>query len=85
MASKTTCPITRQQFVEKAKPVEVVIDGSRQIAVPKEFSTNSLGFNINGKMTIMVDGVPCECQVGLNITLIGSKELPKTDAAKKAS
>ena len=24
-----------------------------------------------------VNGVPCTCQVGLNLTIVGSKELPK--------
>jgi hypothetical protein len=84
-STKTLCPISRADCVAHAKPVEVSIDGNKHIAIPKEFSTDSLGWNINGKMTVMVNGVPCVAQVGMNITLVGSKELPKTAPAAKAS
>ena len=77
MAAKTTCPVSRKDFKEKAKAVEVVIDGTKFIAEPREFSTGSLGWNINGKMTIKIGDTPVTVQVGLNLTLVGSKELPK--------
>jgi hypothetical protein len=77
MAGKTTCPITRQQFNAEAKPVEVIIDGNKMLAVNREFSTGSLGWNISNKMTIMVGDKPVTVQVGLNLTIVGSKELPK--------
>lgn len=80
MAAKTTCPITRKQFAEQAKPIEVIIDGNKMIATNREFSTGSLGWNISNKMTIMVGETPVTVQVGLNLTIVGSKELPK-DAA----
>lgn len=77
MAAKTTCPVTRQQFTQTAKPIEVLIDGNKMLAVVKEFSTGSLGWNISNKMTIMVGETPVTVQVGLNLTIVGSKELPK--------
>lgn len=77
MAAKTTCPVSRAQFKEKAKPVEVVIDGTKMIGAPREFSTGSLGWNISNKMTIMVGDTPVTVQIGLNLTVVGSKELPK--------
>jgi hypothetical protein len=77
MAAKTTCPITRQQFKEKAKSIEVVIDGNKMIAAAREFSTGSMGWNISNKMTLEIDGVPVTVQVGLNLTIVGSKDLPK--------
>jgi hypothetical protein len=80
VAKKSTCPITRAQFRSKAKAVKVVIDGKEFIAAPKEFSTNSLGWNVNEKVTVEIDGVPVTVQVGMNMTIIGSKELP-LDAA----
>ena len=80
MAAKTVCPVTRQQFKDNAKPIEVVIDGQKMIADPREFSTGSLGWNINGKITLMVGDTRVTVQVGMNLTLVGSKELPK-DAA----
>jgi hypothetical protein len=83
MANKTTCPITRQQFRDGAKPVTVSIAGIPQAAGPKEFSTGSLGWYLNGKVSIEVDGVPVQVQIGMNLTIVGSKELPK-DAASPA-
>jgi hypothetical protein len=77
MAAKTTCPVTREQFKKSAKSVEVVIDGQKMIAAAREFSTGSLGWNINGKMTIQVGDTPVTVQVGMNLTVVGSKELPK--------
>jgi hypothetical protein len=71
------CPITRKHFHEHAKPVEVVINGVPLIAEVKEFSTGSLGWNISNKTTITVGGTPVSVQIGLNLTIVGSKELPK--------
>jgi hypothetical protein len=71
------CPITRKHFHEHAKPIEVAINGVPQLAEVKEFSTGSLGWNVNGKMTIEVGGTPVSVQIGLNLTIVGSKELPK--------
>ena len=52
MASKTLCPISRQQFRDHAKPMEVTIAGVPLIAEVKEFSTGSLGWYLNGKTTV---------------------------------
>jgi len=38
------------------------------------FSTGSFGWYYNGKTTVMVDGKPLSVQVGLNLTVVGSKE-----------
>jgi hypothetical protein len=75
--AKTTCPIDRATFRANAKPVSVQIDGVPIIAPVKEFSTGSLGWYLNGKTTIRVNGVPCDVQIGMNLTIIGSKELPQ--------
>jgi hypothetical protein len=77
MAKKTTCPITRAEFHDNAKPVEVTIAGQRLLAEVKEFSTGSLGWYVNGKTTIEVGGKPVAVQIGMNLTIVGSKELPK--------
>jgi hypothetical protein len=74
--AKTTCPITRQQFRAGAKPVTVTINGVPHTAVVKEFSTGSFGWYLNGKTTIEVDGVQVPVQIGMNLTVVGSKELP---------
>lgn len=76
MAVKTTCSITREQF-KQAKPVEVVINGIPMTAEVKEFSTGSLGWYLNGKVSVKVGDTPVTVQIGMNMTIIGSKELPK--------
>jgi len=81
MAKKSSCPITRADFVAKAKPVTVMINGATLLAEKKEFSTGSLGWYLNGKTTIDVDGTPVTVQIGLNLTIVGSKELPGGPAA----
>ena len=72
-----SCPISRADFHAKAKPVAVTINNVPMVAEVKEFSTGSLGWNINAKTTIDVDGTSVSVQIGLNLTIIGSKELPK--------
>lgn len=76
MAKKTSCAITREQFRSGAKPVTVLINNIPLIAEVKEFSTGSLGWYLNGKTSIEVDGVPVSVQIGMNLTIVGSKELP---------
>jgi hypothetical protein len=72
-----SCLISRADFHAKAKPVTVTINNVPMVAEVKEFSTGSLGWNINAKTTIDVDGTSVPVQIGLNLTIIGSKELPK--------
>lgn len=80
---KTECPISRKHFEEhgpaasgaiRQKLGELPIDA-------KTFSTGSFGFGSSDKMTVMIGGIPVKCQVSLNITVIGSKELPVAEAA----
>jgi hypothetical protein len=73
---KTKCPITRSRFRKGAKAVLVAINGSQSLVPTKEFSTGSLGWYLNGKTVIEIDGEPCEVQIGMSLTVIGSKELP---------
>jgi len=79
--AKSSLAITRAQFRTEAKPVTVVIGGKEMTAMVKEFSTGSLGWNINEKMQLEVGGKPVMVQIGLNLTIIGSKELPPDDTA----
>ena len=80
MAKKTTCPINRADFRTQAKPVTVTIGGVPLVAEVKEFSTGSLGWYLNGKTSVEVNGTPVSVQIGLNLTIVGSKELPKDEA-----
>ena len=81
---KTICPLTRPEFLEKAKPINVTIDTMALQAPPREFSTGSLGWNLNSKTTMDIGGTPVTVQIGMNITLVGSKDLPgrKVDAGE---
>ena len=72
-----TCPVTREEFKEHARPVKVEINGVAMTAEVKEFSTGSLGWYLNGKTTIEINGKQASVQIGMNLTLVGSKELPK--------
>ncbi|MDB5306666.1 MAG: hypothetical protein JWO38_868 [Gemmataceae bacterium] len=76
-SSKSSLAITRAQFRTAAKPIAVVINGKELTAAAKEFSTGSLGWNINDKLQVEVAGQVVTVQVGLNLTIIGSKDLPQ--------
>lgn len=73
--SKTACPVTRAQFNTSAAPLDVTINGQKFIAQVKEFSTGSFGWYLTGKTTATIDGKPCNVQMGLNLTIVGSKEV----------
>jgi hypothetical protein len=77
MAKKTLCPVTRAEFRSHARPVTVTVAGVPLVAEVKEFSTGSLGWYLNGKTTVEIDGRPVSVQIGLNLTIVGSKELPQ--------
>ncbi len=84
MAKKTACPVSRAEFAAQARPLPVQIGDKTYTAVPKEFSTGSLGWNINDKVVIDIGGKPVTVQIGLNLTVVGSKELPKDEVAVEA-
>ena len=81
---KTVCPVSRQQFVAEAKAVEVTINGQTVQAEVKEFSTGSFGWHFGDKVTLKVGDTLVRVQVGLTLTVIGSKEAPSTAASEAA-
>src|SRR6478609_4280155 len=82
--ARSSLNLTREQFRTNAKPVSVVINGKELTAPKKEFSTGSLGWYLNEKMTIDVGGEPVTVQIGLNLTIVGSKELPPDEGSAPA-
>ncbi|MFZ4733052.1 MAG: hypothetical protein ACOYK7_11000 [Pirellulales bacterium] len=80
MAIKTTCAVTRVQFRADAKPVEVVVNGIPMTAEVKEFSTGSLGWYLTGKTNLKVGEKSVSVQIGMNLTIVGSKDLPADPA-----
>jgi hypothetical protein len=85
MAKKSSCPITRAEFTAHAKAVTVQIGEKTYSAVPKEFSTGSLGWNINDKITLEIGGKPVTVQIGMNLTVVGSKDLPRPEGVAAAT
>jgi hypothetical protein len=75
--AKSTCSVTRPEFLNDAKPVEITINGIPMTADVKEFSTGSLGWYLNGKTNVKVGEKWVSVQIGMNLTIVGSKELPK--------
>jgi hypothetical protein len=75
--AKSSCPLSRSQFLAKAEPLKVSINGQDMLAEVKAFSTGSFGWYLNGKATVMVDGKAVSIQIGMNLTLVGSKEAPR--------
>lgn len=85
---KTSCPITRQEFAQSAGTMSITLGDQPTQAQPKAFSTGSFGWNSNAKLAVKVklaDGreVIVPCQVSLNITAIGSKELPENGSPER--
>jgi hypothetical protein len=74
MPPKTSCPVSLTQFLEKAEPMKVVINGQEMLAEVKQFSTGSFGWYMNGKTVISIDGKAVSVQIGMNLTVVGSKD-----------
>jgi len=68
------CPLSLSEFQESAKPLEIVVNGQKMLAEVKAFSTGSFGWYLNGKMAIDVGGKVVSVQIGMNLTVVGSKE-----------
>lgn len=75
--SKTSCPLTQAQFLEAAKPLKITIQGQDMLAEVKAFSTGSFGWYLNGKTMMEIDGKVVSVQIGMNLTVVGSKEAPR--------
>ena len=75
--ARSLCPVTRDQFRKDAQAVEILINGVPMTADVKEFSTGSLGWYLNGKVNLKIGEKSVPVQIGLNLTIVGSKELPR--------
>jgi len=71
--AKKGAAISRADFKEHAKALKVTINGVDYEAQPKEFKTNSFGWQLSGKTKIKVGDT--EVTVGLNSNFVvqGSK------------
>lgn len=69
--------MTRQEFAEQAKPGACQLNGLPFSIAPKLFSTGSVGWHGAMKVNMQVGEKLMECQLGLTLTVIGSKEWPQ--------
>jgi hypothetical protein len=74
MPPKTACPVSLTLFLEKAEPLRVSINGQEMLAEVKAFSTGSFGWYLNGKTVVTIEGKAVSVQIGMNLTVVGSKE-----------
>ena len=74
MPPKTACPVSLTTFMEKATPLKISINGQDMLAEVKSFSTGSFGWYLNGKTVVEIDGKAISVQIGMNMTVVGSKE-----------
>ena len=72
--AKSGCPLSQAKFLEKAEPLKVSINGQEMLAEVKAFSTGSFGWYLNGKTTVSIDGKAVSVQIGMNLTVVGSKD-----------
>lgn len=68
-----TCPVSLEQVMATMPQAVKIGDAAAVYAEPKHFSTGSYGYFFNGKVTLLVDGVPTAFQIGMNITAVNSK------------
>lgn len=73
--AKRICSVSKAQFVSNAKGLSATVAGV-PVAIPaKLFSTGSFGWYGNGKVPVqLADGTIVEAQLGLTLTVIGSKD-----------
>jgi len=83
--AKTNCPVTRDQFWSGVKPLQIELNKIPMTAEPKEFSTGSLGWYLNGKSTVKIGDTPVSVQIGMNVTVIGSKDMNASKKGKLAA
>ena len=69
--SKVQMP--KAEFMKKAKVRMITVEGTALEAKAIVFKSGGVGYNLNGKVILEVDGVPLRFQMGGNLSLIGSK------------
>ena len=75
--AKSPCPVSLARFLASAEPLKVTIQGQEMLAEVKSFSTGSFGWYLNGKLVVTIDGKAVSVQIGMNMTIVGSKEAPR--------
>ncbi|GBE60696.1 apicomplexan specific protein [Babesia ovata] len=66
--------MTRSEFMKNAPKLKVQIEDSLFNVAPRTFSTDSCGWYLSEKVKLDICGQTIICQVGLNCTVVGSKQ-----------
>lgn len=69
-----SCPITRGEFEEHAAALPAQIAGCEVELPVKAFSTGSLGWYANQKINVRIGQKLVQCQLGVTLTVVNSKE-----------
>jgi hypothetical protein len=79
-SNKTVCPITLAKFMSKAANMELTADGKAIpfAAEPKEFSTGSFGWRLDGKHRVEIDGIQVVVQMQGNFIIVNSKDASRS-------
>lgn len=67
------CPVSRDEFHRSAATLTLAIGGSGLVAEPKEFSTGSVGWWLNGKASIAVGERMVAVQISGQMVAVGTK------------
>jgi hypothetical protein len=62
-----------QEYMTKAGALRCLIDDASLLANRKKFASGSLGWHFSGKAQILVGEYYLTCQIGLCVTIVGSK------------
>ena len=65
--------MSASKFLASGKALEIELDGNILRGEPRSFSSNNLGWYLNGKIPIDVGGTTVWAQVGMNVTIPGSQ------------
>ena len=76
MPAKKACAVTRSEFQQHARAVQVKIGDLAVEAVPKQFSPGSFGFFAQQKVPVVINGKTVMCALQIQMPVVGSKELP---------
>merc|ERR1711865_807470 len=86
-ASGSECPkkikdlqqrsMTRSKFMSSAPEMELNIWGNKLIGKPRSFSSDNMGWYTGGKVEVEVDGKVIWGSIGINLTIMGSKDWKK--------
>jgi hypothetical protein len=68
------CPVRREQFRARAKSVKVVLDGKEFASEIEAIPTRSFCWFINARINVKITWGVVPFRVGLNLTIIASKE-----------